>query len=152
VCAAQQGIRMKKTYDNPMQKDSTIGELQHYANMSTIYVGNLRYNKKENDIQKMFGKFGKVSYVKIVKDQETNKSKGFAFVQMRAKPALQAIQNLDGKQVDGRTLKVSIAQDNKDAEAKPVKVRTSKKELVAKKVIKKKREKGLKVLMDYLHN
>jgi len=87
--------------------------LQRGSHISTIYIGNLDYTKREGEIKKMFQKFGKVVYVKLILDTKTNKSKGIAFVQMSSlKGAEEAIQHFDGQQVDGRTLKVSIAAEN----------------------------------------
>ena len=47
-----------------------------------IYVGNLSYRVRENDLQGVMAEYGQVQSCKIVKDRETNKSKGFAFVEM----------------------------------------------------------------------
>ena len=64
----------------------------------------------------MFEKFGVVNYVKLVKDSSTQLSKGIAFVQMlNRKHAKQAISILNDSELDGRTLKVSIAVENNQA-------------------------------------
>jgi RNA recognition motif-containing protein len=119
--------------------------------VTTIYVGNLKFSKAEGDVKKMFQKYGKVTYVKNIMDEKTGKAKGFSFIQMpNSKEALKAIKFLNGKQVDGRTLKVSIALDNEAPKAlgpKKPKVNIQEKE---EKVIKKRKKKGLAVLFDYL--
>ncbi len=76
-----------------------------------IYVGNLPYRIKEAEIREIFGAFGDVTRVKIVKDRETNRSKGFGFVEMSDdEAAKKAMQELDGKEVGGRALKINEAK------------------------------------------
>ena len=75
-----------------------------------IYVGNLSYDLTEDDLQKSFEAFGSVVSVKIIKDPYTNTSKGFGFVEMSTKEeADAAIADLNGKELQGRTLKVNEA-------------------------------------------
>lgn len=76
-----------------------------------IYVGNLSYNIGENDLKTLFEGFGEVKSAKVINDKFTGKSKGFGFVEMGTKEAAeQAIAELNGKQHDGRTLRVNEAQ------------------------------------------
>ncbi len=90
--------------------DTKIGAFHKDPSIATIYVGNLSYQKNEDEIKDMFEAFGAVNYVKIVKDQNTEQSRGIAFVQMvNRKQALYGISQLNGSQMDGRSLKVSIA-------------------------------------------
>ena len=121
----------------------------------TVYIGNLSYTKTEGQIKRIFAKYGKVGFVRIVLDEKTKKSKGIAFVQMfNPNSAVEAIKVLDGKEIDGRTLKVSIAQERK--ELKPVHGKTEKLKLKedtkdSSKVKKSRRQKsGLNQLFDYL--
>ena len=80
-----------------------------------IYVGNLSYKVRENDLQGVIEEYGKVDSCKIIKDRETGKSKGFAFVEMSDdEAAKKAIQELDGASVDGRTIGVSVAKPRED--------------------------------------
>src|SRR3954468_5998302 len=84
--------------------------------MSTkLYVGNLSFNTSENDLQTMFGESGTVQSVNIIEDRETGRSRGFGFVEMSSKEeANAAIASLDGKEIDGRSLKVNEAKPRED--------------------------------------
>lgn len=132
--------------------------LQKDKNLMTIYIGNLSYKKREGEIKKLFQHFGKVTYVKIVLDPKTEKSKGIAFVQMpNEKDALKAISQLNGKVVDDRTLKVSVAIENEEPEkVKSIKTKKRDSEVTTenknnkKKGPKRKKIKGLDVLFDYI--
>jgi RNA recognition motif-containing protein len=75
-----------------------------------IYVGNLNYKRDESSVEALFKKFGKVESVKILFHEGTELKSGVAFVKMtNSDCAKRAIDTLNGKIVDGRTLKVSIA-------------------------------------------
>ncbi|MCO4755705.1 MAG: RNA-binding protein [Bacteriovoracaceae bacterium] len=77
---------------------------------ATVYIGNLNYKKDEIGVRDLFKKFGKVKRVKLMRDEKTQLKKGFGFVQMpNAEDAEKAIKSLNGKVLDGRTLKVSVA-------------------------------------------
>ncbi len=90
-----------------------FGRLSREDRFTTVYIGNMSYEKDEFEIKKLFSTYGKVTYVRLVKDQKTSRSKGFAFVQMPTeKDALYAIERLNGSKMDGRTLKVSVAVEN----------------------------------------
>ncbi len=79
-----------------------------------IYVGNLDYNLQEDELQNEFSEFGEVVSVKIIKDKYTGKGKGFGFVEMADDDAaLKAIEELNGKEVQGRSMKVSQARPNR---------------------------------------
>ena len=79
--------------------------------MMNIYVGNLPYSITENQLQEMFEQFGNVVSVRIIKDKLTGNAKGFAFVEMGDKESGQrAIDELNGKEIDGRAIKVNEAQ------------------------------------------
>ena len=144
---------MKKNFKD--RKDKNEGDLlQKDKNLITIYIGNLSYNKREGEIKKLFQKFGKVTYVRIVVDAKTEKSKGIAFVQMpNEKDALKAIVELNGTVLDDRTLKVSVAIESEEPEkvTKPSKAKKHKKddiddESIKKKGPKRKKIKGLDIL------
>jgi len=76
-----------------------------------IYVSNLSFAVKDEDLRGFFAEYGEVSSAKVIMDKFTNRSRGFAFVEMPDQTAGQkAIQELDGATVDGRTIKVNEAR------------------------------------------
>jgi len=76
-----------------------------------IYVGNLNYNLKEDELQELFGQYGEVTSVKIITDKFTGRAKGFGFVEMaNDDEAQKAMDELDGKDVGGRNIKVNQAR------------------------------------------
>ena len=73
-----------------------------------IYVGNLSWNLKDQDLSNLFATHGEVSSAKIVTDKFTNRSKGFGFVEMPNDDQAQAaIAALNGSEVDGRNIVVN---------------------------------------------
>lgn len=76
-----------------------------------LYVGNLSFDATEQDLQDTFGEIGTVESVNIIEDRDTGRSRGFGFVEMSSKEEGQnAISQLDGKEMDGRNLKVNEAK------------------------------------------
>jgi RNA recognition motif-containing protein len=76
-----------------------------------IYIGNLAYEITEEDLRTDFGEFGEVASVKIIKDKYTGRSKGFGFIEMPSEDEGQAaIEGLNGKEKNGRALKVNKAR------------------------------------------
>jgi RNA recognition motif-containing protein len=83
-----------------------------------LYVGNLSFNTTEETLRAVFAQAGAIRSVSIIKDRDTNQSRGFGFVEMETPAdALKAIQVCDGREVDGRALRVN--------EAKPMEPRAS---------------------------
>lgn len=81
-----------------------------------IYVGNLGYKVDENELRGVFEEYGNVSSVKIITDKYSNRSKGFAFVEMEnADEAQNAIEGLDGKSIDDRNISVSVAREKRES-------------------------------------
>ena len=76
-----------------------------------IYVGNLSYEVSDEDLKEAFKVFGEVETVKVLKDYDTGRSKGFGFVKMsKNADAQSAINGLNDKELNGRTLKVNTAR------------------------------------------
>ena len=75
-----------------------------------LYLGNLNYRVKEGDLERALAVYGTVHSVKIIKDRETGKSKGFGFVEMEEPGASAAIEALDNTSFGGRTLRVNEAK------------------------------------------
>ena len=76
-----------------------------------IYVGNLAYIVNEEDLKKLFEKFGELTSCSIIRDRYTNRSIGFGFVEIADKDAAEnAITELNGVELKGRNIKVSKAR------------------------------------------
>jgi RNA recognition motif-containing protein len=80
-----------------------------------LYVGNLTYNVNESDLEQLFSQFGTVQSAQIIVDRDTNRSKGFGFVEMDTDAQAQAaIQGLHDQDHDGRRLTVNEAKPRED--------------------------------------
>jgi cold-inducible RNA-binding protein len=80
-----------------------------------IYVGNLSFDTNDEQLNQIFTPFGAVSSARVIKDKFTDRSRGFGFVEMdNNEEADKAIAALNGKDVNGRSLKVSEAQPRED--------------------------------------
>ena len=80
-----------------------------------LYVGNLTYNVNESDLETMFSQYGSVQSAQVIADRDTNRSKGFAFVEMGSDAEAQAaIQGLNGHDHGGRNLTVNEAKPRED--------------------------------------
>lgn len=76
-----------------------------------IYVGNLSYQMTEEELEATFAPYGAVKSAKIIMDRETNRSKGFGFVEMEDQSAaVEAIEQLNNKEISGRNLRVNEAR------------------------------------------
>ena len=77
-----------------------------------LYVGNLPYSIGETELQELFGKAGNVETVRVMRDMATGRARGFAFVEMATEEgASKAIENLNGRDLQGRTITVSEARE-----------------------------------------
>jgi RNA recognition motif-containing protein len=80
-----------------------------------LYVGNLTYAMRDDDLQQRFAEFGTVQSAKVMMDRDTGRSKGFGFVEMGSDAEAQAaIRGLNGQSVDGRALVVNEARPKED--------------------------------------
>jgi cold-inducible RNA-binding protein len=80
-----------------------------------LYVGNLSFNATETDLMDLFGQAGTVKDVALIQDRVTGKSRGFAFVTMTTdQEAANAISQLNGKSIEGRTISVSEARPREE--------------------------------------
>ena len=80
-----------------------------------LYVGGLAYETTEKELEELFAKHGTVESVAIIMDRDTNRSKGFGFVEMSsAEEAQKAITNLNGQELGGRKLMVNQARPKED--------------------------------------
>jgi len=81
-----------------------------------LYVGNLNWQTTDTDLQTAFEAFGQVTSVTIIKDKYTGQSRGFGFVEMADDGEGQAaIDGLNGKELDGRTLRIDRARPRDDS-------------------------------------
>jgi RNA recognition motif-containing protein len=84
-----------------------------------LYVGNLAFGVSDSDLQQMFGAHGTVQSAQVIMDRDTGRSKGFGFVEMGSDQEAQAaIQALNGKESDGRALKVNEARPKPEGGAR----------------------------------
>lgn len=76
-----------------------------------LYVGNLPYSVRDNDLEQAFGEFGAVSSAKVMMERDTGRSKGFGFVEMASDAEAQAaINGMNGKPLGGRSIVVNEAR------------------------------------------
>jgi len=79
--------------------------------LKKLYVGNLPFSATEDELNQLFGQHGTVHSVALITDRETGRPRGFGFVEMDDDAIANVIQALDGKELDGRALKVNEAKD-----------------------------------------
>ena len=80
-----------------------------------IFIAGISYNLSNDDLEKLFEEFGEVTSARIVMDRETGRSKGFGFVEMtNDEEGNAAIAALNEKEIDGKTLAVSVARPREE--------------------------------------
>lgn len=79
-----------------------------------IYVGNLPFSAREEDIRQLFAQYGEVVSVVLPTDRETGRPRGFGFVEMSSEDAAKAIDGLNGKDFGGRALNVNLAREREE--------------------------------------
>ncbi len=83
--------------------------------MTNIYVGNLSYQSTEEELREMFAAYGEVQSSNIIKDRDSGRSKGFAFIEMPdAQAAKKAIDALNDQEVKGRKLRINEARPREE--------------------------------------
>ncbi|MBP7647314.1 MAG: RNA-binding protein [Comamonas sp.] len=80
-----------------------------------LYVGNLAYSVRDNDLEQAFSEFGNVVSAKVMMERDTGRSKGFGFVEMSSEAEAQAaINGLNEQQLGGRNLMVNVARPREE--------------------------------------
>lgn len=79
--------------------------------MAKIYVGNLPWSATDAELRNFFAEYGEVQSATVIMDRETGRSRGFGFVEMDDDAARKAIAGADGKELDGRALRVNEARE-----------------------------------------
>jgi RNA recognition motif-containing protein len=83
--------------------------------VSKLYVGNLSFETTDQELEQSFSEHGEVASAVVVKDRDTNRSKGFGFVEFaQAEDAKKAMEAMNGKDLNGRALKVDEARPQKE--------------------------------------
>ncbi|WP_076420102.1 RNA-binding protein [Colwellia sp. UCD-KL20] len=85
--------------------------------IKTLYVGNLPYRANEASVRELFSTIGQVHSVRLMKDKHTGKRRGFGFVEMSANDTDKAVEALNDKEFQQRTLKVREAKERPEKEA-----------------------------------
>lgn len=104
---------------NATASTAPLAAVDYKGDTTTLYVGNLPYRANEDAVKELFQRFGVVVNVRLMKDRQTGRRRGFGFVEVAAKDGNKMIQKLNDFNFQERTLKVREAkerQDNDDAE------------------------------------
>jgi len=102
---AKKKVRSKTAVSQPNSSETGI---------ISIFVGNLAFKVRGRQLAELFEPYGPIESIRIVKDHNTGRGKGFGFVDMKANAARKAIAELDGQEFFGRQIKVSEANAQKD--------------------------------------
>lgn len=84
----------------------------------TLYIGNLAYTAVEEDLEQAFEAFGEIEDIKLMRDRETGRSRGFAFITFEKESESEAAKVMDGKEVAGRPIRVNEARE-KQSDSRP---------------------------------
>ena len=79
--------------------------------MTKLYVGNLPFSATEDSVRALFAPHGAVEKLSLITDRDTGRPRGFGFVEMSNADASRAMQALNGKDFEGRALRINEAQD-----------------------------------------
>ena len=78
--------------------------------MKSLYVGNLPFTASEDEIRVLFAAYGTVESIRLITNRDTGEPRGFGFVEMADNEAARAVQELNGKDFDGRALRINEAE------------------------------------------
>ena len=79
--------------------------------MTKLYVGNLPFTATEDAVRNLFSPHGTIEKLALINDRDTGQPRGFGFIEMSSADASRAMQALNGKEFDGRALRINEAQD-----------------------------------------
>ncbi len=82
--------------------------------MNKIYIGNIPYTTKEQDLEEVFTSFGQIDEVTLIKERETGRSRGYGFITYSSKEAADKALTMDGKDFMGRKLRVNLAKEKSE--------------------------------------
>ncbi|MFZ5643747.1 MAG: RNA recognition motif domain-containing protein [Bacillota bacterium] len=82
--------------------------------MTTLYVGNLPWATRAEDLKEVFSRYGQVTGARVITDRETGRSRGFGFVEVEEGDAAQIIEALNGKDLNGRIITVNEAKEREE--------------------------------------
>ncbi len=85
----------------------------------TLYIGNLAYTAVEEDLEQAFESFGVIEDIKLMRDRETDRSRGFAFITFEKEAEAEAARAMDGKEVAGRPIRVNDARQKQSGQREP---------------------------------
>ena len=108
-------VEVKPLDDAPIANSAKAVAISTGAN-ATLYVGNLPYKANEEAVRELFQQSGTVVNVRLMKDRQTGRRRGFGFVEVAAKDANRMIQKLNDFEYEGRTLKVREAKERQDGD------------------------------------
>jgi RNA recognition motif-containing protein len=97
----------------PLQRFQRVGLFLFCCEilMTKLYVGNLPFTATEDAVRNLFAPHGTVEKLSLITDRDTGRPRGFGFVEMSSADAARAMQALNGKDFEGRSLKINEAQD-----------------------------------------
>ncbi|MDP5151115.1 RNA recognition motif domain-containing protein [Rheinheimera baltica] len=105
-------VDVKGSVSEPSSEAKTVTEYK--GETTTLYVGNLPYRANEDAVKELFQRFGVVINVRLMKDRQTGRRRGFGFVEVAAKDGTKMIQKLNDFNFQERTLKVREAKERQD--------------------------------------
>jgi hypothetical protein len=114
ICVWKQRLRLNGS--RWVEAPHGLQEMERGSPMGNkLYVGNLSYNVRDEDLQQAFAQYGSVSSAKVMMDRDTGRSKGFGFVEMGSDAEAQAaINGMNGQSLDGRAIVVNEARPREE--------------------------------------